>query len=151
LAYVGIGSNLGDRESTLRQALELLGSEPGIRVVAVSSLRETDPVGYEDQPAFLNGACAVETQLAPHELLARLLAIEARLGRTRDGVPRYGPRTCDLDLLLYGRETLEEPDLVVPHPRLSERRFALEPLVELDPDLALPDGRRVGDLLARLE
>jgi 2-amino-4-hydroxy-6-hydroxymethyldihydropteridine diphosphokinase len=146
-----MGSNLGDREGTLARALELLDIEPGIRVVAVSSLRETDPVGYEDQPPFLNGACAVETELAPHDLLARLLAIEAELGRTRDGVPRYGPRTCDLDLLLYGQETLDEPDLTVPHPRLPERRFALEPLAELDPDLALPDGRRVDELLAKLE
>ena len=146
-----MGSNLGDREGTLRRAVELLEAEPGIRVAAVSSLRETDPVGYEDQPRFLNGACAVETQLEPHELLARLLAIEAALGRTRDGVPRYGPRTVDLDLLLYGQETVDEPDLTVPHPRLAERRFALEPLAELDPGMTLPDGRRVADLLAGLE
>ena len=151
MAYVGMGSNLGDREGTLRRAVELLEAEPGIRVAAVSALRETDPVGYEDQPRFLNGACAVETQLEPHELLARLLAIEAALGRTRDGVPRYGPRTVDLDLLLYGQETVDEPDLTVPHPRLAERRFALEPLAELDPGLTLPDGRRVADLLAGLE
>ena len=146
-----MGSNLGDREGTLRGAVELLEAEPGIRVAAVSSLRETDPVGYEDQPRFLNGACAVETQLEPHELLARLLAIEAALGRTRDKVPRYGPRTVDLDLLLYGQETVDEPDLTVPHPRLAERRFALEPLAELDPGMTLPDGRRVADLLAGLE
>jgi len=146
-----MGSNLGNREGTLRRAVELLEAEPGIRVAAVSSLRETDPVGYEDQPRFLNGACAVETQLEPHELLARLLAIEAALGRTRDGVPRYGPRTVDLDLLLYGQETVDEPDLTVPHPRLAERRFALEPLAELDPGMTLPDGRRVADLLAGLE
>jgi 2-amino-4-hydroxy-6-hydroxymethyldihydropteridine diphosphokinase len=146
-----MGSNLGDREGTLRRALELLEAEPGIRVAAVSSLRETDPVGYEDQPQFLNGACAVETQLEPHELLARLLAIETVLGRTRDGIPRYGPRTVDLDLLLYGQEIVDEPDLTVPHPRLAERRFALEPLAELDPGLTLPDGRRVADLLAGLE
>jgi 2-amino-4-hydroxy-6-hydroxymethyldihydropteridine diphosphokinase len=146
-----MGSNLGDREGALRRAVVLLEAEPGIRVAAVSSLRETEPVGYEDQPRFLNGACAVETQLEPHELLARLLAIETALGRTRDGVPRYGPRTVDLDLLLYGQETVDEPDLTVPHPRLAERRFALEPLAELDPGLTLPDGRRVADLLAGLE
>jgi 2-amino-4-hydroxy-6-hydroxymethyldihydropteridine diphosphokinase len=146
-----MGSNLGDREGTLRRAVELLEAEPGIRVAAVSSLRETEPVGYEDQPRFLNGACAVETQLEPHELLARLLAIETALGRTRDGVPRYGPRTVDLDLLLYGQETVDDPDLTVPHPRLAERRFALEPLAELDPGMTLPDGRRVADLLAGLE
>jgi 2-amino-4-hydroxy-6-hydroxymethyldihydropteridine diphosphokinase len=146
-----MGSNLGDRERNVRRALELLGAEPGVRVVAVSRLRETGPVGYLDQPPFLNGACAVETRLSPRELLSALLAIEQELGRIRTGVPRYGPRTCDLDLLLYGQETVDEPELVVPHPRLVERRFALEPLTDLDPDLALPDGRRVADLLAGLE
>jgi 2-amino-4-hydroxy-6-hydroxymethyldihydropteridine diphosphokinase len=151
LAYVGIGSNLGDREGILRRAVELLDGEPGIRLRAVSTLRETDPVGYLDQPPFLNGVCAVETELSPRELLARLLAIEQELGRKREGVPRYGPRTCDLDLLVYGQQTVDEPDLVVPHPRLAERRFALEPLAELDPDLVLPDGRRVADLLRKLE
>jgi 2-amino-4-hydroxy-6-hydroxymethyldihydropteridine diphosphokinase len=151
LAYVGMGSNLGDREETLRRALELLAAERGLRVAAVSTFRETDPVGYVDQPRFLNAACAIETELPPRELLGRLLRVEASLGRVREGIPRYGPRTCDLDLLLYGNETVDEPDLVVPHPRLSQRRFALEPLVELDPQLALPDGRRVADLLAELE
>jgi 2-amino-4-hydroxy-6-hydroxymethyldihydropteridine diphosphokinase len=146
-----MGSNLGDRERILRRAVGLLGAEPGVRVVAVSRLRETDPVGYLDQPPFLNGACSVETRLSPSELLSALLAIEQELGRIREGVPRYGPRTCDLDLLLYGQETVDEPDLVVPHPRLAERRFALEPLTDIDPDLALPDGRRVADLLTGLE
>jgi 2-amino-4-hydroxy-6-hydroxymethyldihydropteridine diphosphokinase len=145
-----MGSNLGDRERFLRRAVELLDAEPGVRVLAVSTLRETDPVDYLDQPQFLNGACAIETLLPPRELLTRLLAIEQELGRAREGVPRYGPRTCDLDLLLYGQETVDEPDLIVPHPRLAERRFALEPLSELDPELALPDGRRVADLLAGL-
>jgi 2-amino-4-hydroxy-6-hydroxymethyldihydropteridine diphosphokinase len=149
-AHVGLGSNLGDREATLREAVRLLDAEQGIEVVAVSSVRETDPVGYLDQPPFLNAACAIETSLTPAELLARLLAIEARLGRVRDGAPRWGPRACDLDLLLYGDRVVEEPDLVVPHPRLTERRFALEPLVELDPELALPDGRRLAGILAGL-
>jgi 2-amino-4-hydroxy-6-hydroxymethyldihydropteridine diphosphokinase len=147
-AYVGLGSNLGDREATIRQALRLLGSEPGIRVVAVSSLRETDPVGYLDQPRFLNGACAVETELSARQLLDRLLAVERSLGRERSQEERWGPRAIDLDLLLYGDEFVDEPGLAVPHPRLAERRFALEPLQELDPGLALPDGRRVRDLLA---
>jgi 2-amino-4-hydroxy-6-hydroxymethyldihydropteridine diphosphokinase len=146
-----MGSNLGDREGTLRRAVELLDEQAGLRVTAVSTFRETDPVDYLDQPRFLNAACAIETDLAPRELLGRLLRVEAALGRVRDGVPRYGPRTCDLDLLLYGSEVVDEPDLVVPHPRLAERRFALEPLVELDPELALPDGRRVADLLVGLE
>jgi len=147
LAYVGLGSNLGDREGTIRCALELLHADPDIAVVAVSTLRETDPVGFLDQPRFLNGACAVETELRPRELLDRLLAVERTLGRRRDG-PRFGPRAIDLDLLLCGAETVDEPGLVVPHPRLSERRFVLEPLAELDPELALPDGRRVADLLS---
>jgi 2-amino-4-hydroxy-6-hydroxymethyldihydropteridine diphosphokinase len=146
-AYVGLGANLGDREGTLRRAVELLAAEPGIEVVAVSSLRETEPVGYLDQPAFLNGACAVETDLSARDLLDRLLAIERALGRERGTGPRWGPRTIDLDLLLYGQETVEEPGLTVPHPRLSERSFALEPLVELEPGLRLPDGRGLKCLL----
>ena len=147
-AYVGLGANLGDREEMLQRAVELLAAEPGIEVVAVSSLRETEPVGYVDQPAFLNGACAVETELSPHDLLDRLLAIERALGRERGKGPRWGPRTIDLDLLLYGQETVEEPGLTVPHPRLSERPFALEPLVELDAGLRLPDGRGLQGLLS---
>jgi 2-amino-4-hydroxy-6-hydroxymethyldihydropteridine diphosphokinase len=150
LAYVGLGSNLGDREATIRRALELLDSDPEIELVAVSSPRETDPVGYREQPRFLNLACSLETDLSPRELLDRLLAVERALGRRRDG-PRFGPRTIDLDLLLYGDVSLHEPGLTVPHPRLAERRFALEPLAELDPDLALPDGRPVADLLSELE
>ena len=144
---MGLGANLGDREETLRRAVELLGAEPGIEVVAVSSFRETDPVGYLEQPAFLNGACAVETELAPRELLDRLLAVERELGRRRGAGPRWGPRTIDLDLLLYGDVTMDEPGLTVPHPRLAERPFALEPLLELDPGLHLPDGRGLRGLL----
>ena len=146
-AYVGLGANLGDREATIRRALELLGAEDGIELVAVSRLRETDPVGYADQPSFLNGAAAVDTELAPRELLDRLLAVERELGRTRADSPRYGPRRIDLDLLLYGDQVVEEPGLTVPHARLAERRFALEPLYELDPGLRVPDGRTVRDLL----
>jgi 2-amino-4-hydroxy-6-hydroxymethyldihydropteridine diphosphokinase len=120
-------------------------------VAAVSSLRDTDPVGYVDQPRFLNGAAAVETELAPRALLDRLLAIERRLGRDRAASPRYGPRTIDLDLLLYGDERVEEPALVVPHPRLHERLFVLEPLAELDPALVVPGRGPVSALLAGLQ
>jgi 2-amino-4-hydroxy-6-hydroxymethyldihydropteridine diphosphokinase len=148
LAYIGLGANLGDREATLRRAVELLDAEEGVEVVAVSTLRDTEPVGFFDQPRFLNGAAAVETELAPRELLERLLAVERALGRDRTG-PRFGPRTVDLDLLVYGGRVVDEPGLTVPHPRLAERRFALEPLAELDPELAFPDGRLVSDLLAR--
>jgi 2-amino-4-hydroxy-6-hydroxymethyldihydropteridine diphosphokinase len=145
--YVGLGANLGDREATIRRALELLAATPGIEVVAVSTLRETDPEGYADQPRFLNGVAALETELPPRGLLDRLLTVEHDLGRVRGEGPRFGPRTIDLDLLLYGDEVVDEPGLVVPHPRLAERQFVLEPLHELEPALGLPDGRRVADLL----
>lgn len=144
VAYVGLGSNLGDREATIRAALAAL---PG--VFAVSELRETDPVGVTEQPAFLNGAVALETELSPRELLKSLLAVERELGRERR--ERWGPRTIDLDLLLYGAETVDEPGLTIPHPRLHERRFALEPLAELDPELLVPGHGRVRDLLAELD
>ena len=146
--YIGLGANLGERELNLRRAVELLGADPAIEVVGVSSLRETDPVGYVDQPRFLNGAVALETTLSARELLGRMLAIERELGRDRTSEERWGPRTIDLDLLLYGNERIDEPGLTLPHPRLTERRFVLEPLAELDAELSLPDGRRVGDLLA---
>ncbi|MHB8642998.1 MAG: 2-amino-4-hydroxy-6-hydroxymethyldihydropteridine diphosphokinase [Gaiellaceae bacterium] len=130
-AYIGLGANLGEREETIRSAVEALGEAPGVDVVAVSSLRETDPVGpVRDQPRFLNGVAAVETSLSARELLDLLLRIEAEHGRTREG-PEGGPRTLDLDLLVYGDESVSEPGLTVPHPRLHERDFVLEPLAEL--------------------
>ena len=147
-AYVGLGSNLGDREATIRRAVELLDERAGIDVVAVSTLRETEPVGYEDQPRFLNGAAALEVDFTARGLLDELLAVERELGRDRSQESRWGPRTIDLDLLLYGEETVDEPGLTVPHPRLAERLFVLEPLYELAPELTLPDGRTVRDLAA---
>jgi 2-amino-4-hydroxy-6-hydroxymethyldihydropteridine diphosphokinase len=147
-AYVGLGANLGDREGTIRHALELLAER--MPVVAVSSIRETEPWGYADQPAFLNAAAAVETELTAQALLGKLLEIELVLGRKREG-PRFGPRTIDLDLLLYGDETVEAPGLTVPHPRLHERRFVLEPLAELDPALVVPGKGEVSALLAALD
>jgi 2-amino-4-hydroxy-6-hydroxymethyldihydropteridine diphosphokinase len=143
-AYVGVGANLGDREAAIRAAIAALPD-----VVAVSSLRETDPVGVVDQPRFLNGAVAIETTLSPRELLETLLAVERDLGRERG--ERWGPRTIDLDLLLYGDEEVDEPGLTVPHPRLHERRFALEPLAELDPALVVPGRGAVRDLLSELD
>jgi 2-amino-4-hydroxy-6-hydroxymethyldihydropteridine diphosphokinase len=146
-AYIGLGGNVGDRAANLESAVAALHADPDVEVVGVSTFRETAPVDYLDQSPFLNGAVAVETELPPRQLLDRLLAIERELGRDRTG-PRFGPRTIDLDLLLYDAETVAEPGLTVPHPRLAERRFALEPLVELDPQLVLPDGRAVRELLA---
>lgn len=149
-AYVGLGANLGDRETAIRAAVELLAAAPGVTVVGVSTLRETEPVGVVDQPRFLNGACALDTELAPREVLDLLLSVERRLGRTRGG-QRFGPRTIDLDLLLHGRATIDEPGLVVPHPRLHERRFALEPLHELDPELVVPGRGLVATLIDHLD
>jgi 2-amino-4-hydroxy-6-hydroxymethyldihydropteridine diphosphokinase len=149
-AYVALGSNLGDREGTLRAALEALAAEPGIDVVAVSPFYDTEPVGYLDQPRFLNGAAAIDTELPAGELLQRLLAVELRFGRRREDLPAQGPRTLDLDLLVYGEAEIDEPGLRIPHPRLHERRFVLEPLADLDPALEVPGKGQVQEILARL-
>jgi 2-amino-4-hydroxy-6-hydroxymethyldihydropteridine diphosphokinase len=149
LAYVGIGANLGPREETLRRAVELLGRADGVEVIGVSELRETDPVGVIDQPPFLNGAVTIETMLPARAVLDLLLEIERSLGRVRR--ERWGPRIVDLDLLVYGNGVVDEPGLHVPHPRLHERRFALEPLVELNPELEIPGRGTVSALLAALD
>ncbi|MEX2612878.1 MAG: 2-amino-4-hydroxy-6-hydroxymethyldihydropteridine diphosphokinase [Gaiellaceae bacterium] len=149
-AYIGLGANLGPREVTLLRAADLLAADPGIEVLEISQLRETEPVGDVEQPSFLNGAVAVETTLSPRELLDVLLHVERELGRVRDG-ERWGPRTIDLDLLLYGDEIVDEDGLRVPHPRLHERRFALEPLVDLEPELEIPGLGRVSDSLTGLD
>jgi 2-amino-4-hydroxy-6-hydroxymethyldihydropteridine diphosphokinase len=149
-AYVGLGSNLGDREQTLRAAVAALAAHPAVEVVAVSSLIDTEPVGYMDQPRFLNGVAALDTDLTARELLELLLEVERSFGRRRDGVPPQGPRTLDLDLLLYGAGEIDEPGLRVPHPRLHERAFVLGPLAEVAPGLVLPGRGRVEALLTRL-
>jgi 2-amino-4-hydroxy-6-hydroxymethyldihydropteridine diphosphokinase len=149
-SFVGLGANLDDPGVSIARAVELLAAETGVEVVAVSTLRETDPVGYEDQPRFLNGAAELRTMLTARELLERMLAIERSLGRVRGEGPRFGPRPIDLDLLLYGDQVINEPGLQVPHPRLHERRFALEPLAELDPALEIPGRGPVQALLAGL-
>jgi 2-amino-4-hydroxy-6-hydroxymethyldihydropteridine diphosphokinase len=143
-AYIGIGANLGDREESIRSAAELLGAS------RISTIRETEPWGYEDQPRFLNAVVELETDLSPRELLDRLLDVERELGRTREG-PRFGPRTIDLDLLVFGDLQLDEPGLTVPHPRLHERLFVLEPLAELAPSLDVPGKGLVSVLLAGLQ
>jgi 2-amino-4-hydroxy-6-hydroxymethyldihydropteridine diphosphokinase len=143
-AYVGLGSNLGDREALIRQAAELIGA------TQLSTIRETEPWGYEDQPKFLNAVAEVETSLSARRLLDHLLDVERRLGRERVG-PLWGPRTIDLDLLLFGEETVDEPGLVVPHPLLHERLFVLEPLAELVPAHKIPGMGTVADALAGLQ
>ena len=143
--YIGLGGNLGDPIATLGDALARIAELPGISLDAVSSAYESAPVGLADQPAFVNAAARLLTGLPLQDVLEGLLAVEAALGRVR--TVRYGPRTCDLDILLAGDEVVSEPGLSVPHPRLAERRFALEPLLELDPGLRLPGGPSLSVLL----
>jgi 2-amino-4-hydroxy-6-hydroxymethyldihydropteridine diphosphokinase len=146
-AYLGLGSNLGDRLATLQRAVDLLDAEAGIDVVASSRVWETDPVGGPPQPEYLNAVVRVETDLPARDVLAAAHRVEAALDRVRH--VRWGPRTIDVDIELYGGEAIADPDLTVPHPRMFERAFVVLPLLELDPDPVLPDGRRILD--ARLD
>ena len=146
---VGVGSNLGDREFLIRKAVEAMRDLPRTLVVRVSSLYDTDPVGVEDQPAFLNAVVWLETTLEPRELLWQLLLIEKRMGRVRS--QRWGPRPIDLDLLFYDDRTIAEPDLTVPHPEAHRRAFVLMPLLELDPEFVHPaTGEAIKKLVKRL-
>ena len=135
-AFVGLGSNLGERESMIRLALDDLARLPSTTLVRASSLYDTEPVGDTEQPGFLNAVAQLETGLSARQLLWNLLLVERRLGRVR--TRHWGPRVIDLDLLLYGSEVLDEPDLKVPHPELIRRSFVLVPLVELDPLVVHP-------------
>ena len=144
LAYVGLGANVGDRDGQIREAAGLIGA------ARISSLIETEPWGLVDQPSFLNAAAEIETGLSARAFLDRLLAVERRLGRLRTG-KHWGPRTIDLDLLLFGDETIDEPGLTVPHPYLLQRAFALEPLSELSPELEIPGNGTVSEALAGLQ
>ena len=137
-AWVGVGSNVGDREAAIRSGVEALDRSEGIAVQAMSALRETVPVGFADQGRYLNAVVEIATCLNPRQLLARCLAIEAAHGRDRGSEQRWGPRRLDLDLLLYGDAVIEEADLTVPHPRMHERLFVLVPMAELAPEQVHP-------------
>ncbi len=148
VAYVALGSNLGDRRGHIDAALRDLGSTPGCRLIAASPIIETDPVGPVPQGRFLNAAVGLETSLGALELLRVLQGIERSRGRDRGREERWGPRTLDLDLLLYGEAVINEAGLTVPHPRMHERRFVLEPLARISPDHIIPGiGRTVADAL----
>ena len=147
-AYVALGSNLGARERHLAEAVAALRATAGVREVVLSAVYETDPVGPGEQGPYLNAVARLVTSLAPHVLLDHLLRIEAGCGRAR-GPERNAARTLDLDLLLYGDRTIDEPDLQVPHPRMCQRGFVLEPLRELAPDLVPPGVGESVEQLAR--
>lgn len=141
-AVVALGANLGNRETTISSAITRIDELPETSVLRVSSLIDTDPVGPIQQGMYLNGACLVETGFDAQALLAQLLTIERELGRDRENEQRWGPRTIDLDLILFGDHVIDEPGLTVPHPRLAERRFVLEPMNEIVPELIVPLGRQ---------
>lgn len=150
-AFVGLGSNQGDSRRLLGCARAALGGLPQTAVVRCSHVYRTAPVGDPDQPDFLNAIVEIETALEPLALLRGMQRIEIELGRTRDPDRRWGPRTIDLDLLLFGHAVVREQDLTVPHPRMGERAFVLEPLAELAPDLEIPGLGRLSELRARLD
>ena len=148
-AVLALGSNQGDRLAMLQGAVDALADTPGLTVLAVSPVYETDPVGGPEQPDYLNAVVLVEGALSPRALLERALAVEEAFARVRD--VRWGPRTLDVDLVAVGDLRVDEPDLVVPHPRAAERAFVLVPWLDVDPEAALPGAGRVADLLAGLD
>ncbi len=147
-AYIGLGSNVGDKKANLARARFLIEGLKGVRISKQSSLYETAPWGKTDQDDFINQVIEIETELRPLELLHQLQAIEIKLGRRRE--VHWGPRNIDLDVLLYGRETIDLEELKVPHPYLMQRLFVLIPLAEIDSELVFPDGSKIGEVLLRL-
>ncbi|PFR30523.1 2-amino-4-hydroxy-6-hydroxymethyldihydropteridine diphosphokinase [Bacillus cereus] len=149
VVYVALGSNIGDRYTYLSQAIELLNKNPHIRVEDISSVYETDPVGYTDQNRFLNLVIKISTNLLPQELLVVTQKVEVGLGRKRE--IRWGPRTVDLDILLYNQENIESENLIVPHPRMFERAFVIVPLLEINQDIKQNISRSQVDEMKRRE
>ena len=145
-AYIGIGSNVGDRHDFCRRAIEGMFGLPETNVIGVSSLYETSPVGGPPQRSYINAVVCLETEIDPRSLLVACQETEQRLGRDASEI-RWGPRVIDLDILLYGDEKISEPDLEIPHPRLTERRFVLVPLLEIEPELTDPWGVSYRDFL----
>ncbi len=148
--YISLGSNIGDSAAMLEKAFSALESHPGIRIDKRSSLYSTEPQGYKDQPWFYNRAASGECDMEAEELLCLLLLTENSLGRDRRPDLHFGPRSIDIDLLLFDDATFDTPHLIIPHPRMAERAFVLIPLLELDPLLKMPDGTPLSDLLGAL-
>jgi 2-amino-4-hydroxy-6-hydroxymethyldihydropteridine diphosphokinase len=150
IAYVGLGSNIGDKAGNILRALDILSQSDGIKITKVSSFYETEPIGYEDQDWFINAVAQIETIFSPEELLIAFKKVEQIMGRKN--TIRWGPREIDLDLLMYDQLCFESPGLVIPHPRLHERAFVLVPLVEIAPDLFHPIQKKtIAELLAELQ
>lgn len=147
-AFIALGANIGQPAKQLRRALALVCLLPNTRLVTCSSFYASAPVGYADQPDFINAVVEITTKLSPHGLLEALLAIESALGRERHFA--NGPRTIDLDLILYSNLTVRNNELVVPHPRMAERAFVLVPLLEIAPEIIIPELGRAADLLPRV-
>jgi len=147
--YLSIGSNMGNKEYYLNGAVESLRKNPDITVTNVSSYYETEPFGVQDQPKFLNGVVEIETSLTPPELLRFIQDVEKKFDRVR--IKRWGPRTLDIDILLYDNLKISEPDLTIPHPYLEKRAFVLVPLAELNPNMVLPSGRNIKSVLEDLK
>lgn len=146
--YLSIGSNVGDRLENLRSCVRMLEGSKFVALDKVSGVYKTAPVGYEHQPDFLNAVVSLDTTLSPRALLDLCQAIERNLGRTR--TIRWGPRTIDVDILVYGEEKINEPDLVIPHPRIYERGFVLFPLKEIEPEFIFPDGNHIDKIIGSL-
>lgn len=144
-AYIGLGSNLNHPDQQLRDALQALEKLPQSQLKQVSSFYENPPMGPQDQPDFVNAVAALDTTLAPLELLEALKRIETQQGRQRDPLRHWGPRTLDLDILLYGNECWDTEALTIPHPGLTQRKFVYLPLLQIAPDLRLPNGERLAD------
>lgn len=149
LAHIGLGSNLDDPRAQVTTAIAEIGALPGVEIVARSSLYSSPPMGPQDQPHYINAALAITTRLSSHALLDALQMLERAHGRLRDGV-HWGPRTLDLDILLYGDEQVDGPRLHLPHPGLKERDFVVLPLLEIAPAMILPDGEPLASVAARL-
>lgn len=146
--FLGLGSNIGSREGNIRRALNILARHPKIRISRISSLYETAPIGYTDQPDFINAVVSIETDLPPEQLLDTILQIEKEMGRVRD--IHWGPRIIDIDILIYDEKSINTHQLVIPHPRMIERKFVMAPLAEIAPNLRLHNGKTPGEMMADL-